>query len=193
VLPNLLKRRARERQFRILCAGVSTGQEAYSLAMIVRDHGWELSGWGIQIVGLDISRSALSVAQLATYSQFDVQRGLPVRTLLKHFSKREEAWILNGDVQGLVGFVPGNLLDDLQALGRFDVVLCRNVLTYFDLQTKFTILQRIARSLADDGLLYLSLDESVSGMSSAYRPIDVALGIHTVHRGDKTAAQSLAN
>lgn len=192
VLPNLIKTRANSRTFRVLSAGVSTGQEAYSIAMLIREHGWDLAGWNIQIVGVDISRSALSFAQLATYSQFDAQRGMPVRTLLKHFSKRDESWVLNGDIQGMVGFMAWNLLDDIYSLGRFDVVLCRNVLTYFDLQTKFSVLQKIARTLTDDGVLYISCDEAVSGISSVYRPVDVDLGVYAVQRGDKGGPPSLA-
>ncbi len=193
VLPSLIKHRGAAKTFRVLSAGVSTGQEAFSVAMLIRDHGWDLAGWNIEIVGLDISRSALSVAQLATYSQFDVQRGLPVRLLLQHFSKRDDSWILNGDIQGMVGFMAWNLMDDIYSLGRFDVILCRNVLSYFDLQTKVSILQKFARSLTDDGVLYTSSDESVAGVSNMYRSVDPALGIHAVHRGEKGGPPSLAS
>lgn len=193
VLPNLIKRRTSTRTFRILCAGVSTGQEAFSLAMLVRDYGGELNGWKVEIVGVDISRSALSAAQLGTFSQFDVQRGLPIRTLLKHFTRRDEAWTLNGDVQGMVGFMHWNLLDDIFPLGRFDVVMCRNILTAFDLQTKFAVLQKLSRAAHDDGVLYVGAKEPMNGISSMFKPIDAELGVHAVNRTERNAIRSLAS
>ena len=193
VLPNLVKRRAAARSFRILCAGVSTGQEAFSLAMLIRDYGGEIAGWKIEIVGVDISKTALTAAQLGTYSQFDVQRGLPIRTLLKHFTRRDESWALNGEVQGMVGFMHWNLLEDIFPLGRFDVVLCRNLLISFDLQTKFSVLQKLSRGTHDDGILYVGAKEPLTGISSMFRPVDADLGVHAVNRAERTAVRSLAS
>lgn len=193
VLPNLLTERAAKKHFRILCAGVSTGQEAYSLAMLLKDYGKPLSGWKAEVVGVDIAASAITAAQLAQYSQFDVQRGLPVRTLLKHFTRRDDVWALNGDISGMVGFMKWNLLDDLFPLGRFDVVLCRNLMIYFDLQTKFSVLQKLARTATDDGVLYVGLGEPLSGVSNSFRPVDMDLGVYAVNRAERTTVKSLAS
>ncbi|MCB2107244.1 MAG: chemotaxis protein CheR [Rhodobacteraceae bacterium] len=193
VLPNLIAQRGTKKTFRVLCAGVSTGQEAYSLAIIMREYGRALAGWKAEIVGVDISAASIATAQLALYSQFDVQRGLPIRLLLKHFKKRDESWSLNGDIQGMVGFMRWNLMDDLFPLGRFDVILCRNVLVYNDLQTKFNVLQKLARVAADDGVLYVGRNEPLTGVSSSFKVVNPDLGVYTVTRAEKATTRSLAD
>lgn len=191
VLPNILQARAARKSFRVLCAGVSTGQEAYSVAMLVRAAAAGFAGWRAEIVGVDISASAVDAARQALYTQFDVQRGLPVRYLLRHFTRGESGWLLNGDIRGMVKVQPWNLLGDLFPLGRFDVVLCRNVMVYMDLQAKADLLSRIGRVLADDGVLYLGAQEPLTGVSSAFRPVNRDLGIYAVHRPDKVVLSSL--
>lgn len=192
VLPNILAARRDRKHFRVLCAGVSTGQEAYSIAMAIRDVAAQFSGWRAEIVGVDISESAIDAATAGLYTQFDVQRGLPIRTLLRNFIKDEGGWQLNGDVRDMVKFQTWNLLDDLFPLGRFDVVLCRNVMVYLDLQAKIDLLQKISRTLADDGVLYLGTQEPLTGVSAAFRAVNRDLGIYAVHRTDKVALNSLA-
>jgi len=192
VLPNLAVARGLKRTFRILCAGVSTGQEAYSLAMCVRDApGFE--NWNVEIAGLDLSASALKIADAACYSQFEIQRGLPIQTLLQHFTNEESFWRLNADVRSLVKLQTWNLLDELFPLGRFDVILCRNVLVYFDLQTKLNVLQKLSRLLVDDGVLYLGLNETMTGVAGNFRTVNPALGIYAAHRGNQLTSLSLAN
>lgn len=192
VLPNLAVARGLKRAFRILCAGVSTGQEAYSLAMCVRDApGFE--SWNIEIAGLDLSPSALKIADAACYSQFEIQRGLPIRTLLQHFTKEDTFWRLRPNVRALVKLQTWNLLDELFPLGRFDVILCRNVLVYFDLQTKLDVLQKLSRILVDDGVLYLGLNETVTGVTGNFRAVNADLGIYAAHRGNQLTSLSLAN
>lgn len=192
VLPNLLAARRERRHFRILCAGVSTGQEAYSLAMAIRDVAQHFAGWRIEIVGVDLSASAIASAMNGHYTQFEVQRGLPIHALLRHFAKDDAGWQLNGEVRNMVGFQTWNLLDDIYPLGRFDVVLCRNVMVYLDLQAKIDLLQKISRSLLDDGVLYLGTQEPLTGVSAAFRPVNRDLGIYAVHRLDKPQLASLA-
>jgi chemotaxis protein methyltransferase CheR len=192
VLPNIRVSRGMKTRFRILCAGVSTGQEAYSVAMTIRDVSSSFPGWQIEVLGIDIAASAIAAATRAHYSQFDVQRGLPVRTLLQYFAKHEDAWVLNDAVRGMVKFQAWNLLDDLFQLGRFDAVFCRNVLVYLDLKTKLDVLQKLARLLVDDGVLYLGLNETVTGVSSSFRAVDPDLGIYAAHRADRPASLSLA-
>lgn len=192
VLPNILFARRDRRQFRVLCAGVSTGQEAYSIAMAVRDAAAQFSGWRAEIVGVDLSDSAIAAAIAGHYSQFDVQRGLPIKTLLRNFTKDEGGWRLDGDVRDMVKFQTWNLLTDIYPLGRFDAILCRNVMVYLDLQAKIDLLQKISRSLADDGVLYLGTQEPLTGVSAAFRPVNRDLGIYAVHRLDKVQLGSLA-
>jgi chemotaxis protein methyltransferase CheR len=192
VVANALKLRGAKKTLRVLCAGVSTGQEAYSIAMTVHEAPG-LSGWHCDIVGIDLSPSALKAAAVAVYSQFDVQRGLPIRKLLKYFVKDEESWRLGDAVRALPKFQFWNILDDLYPLGRFDVILCRNVLPYFDLQTKFNVVQKLSRALADDGVLYVGLREPLSGVSTSVKPADADLGVYVVNRAERGISQSLAD
>ena len=191
VIPNLLVTRRAKKAFRILCAGVSTGQEAYSLAILMHNHMAQLGDWQIDILGIDISASALASAEKGVYSQFDVQRGLPIRTLLTHFTKDDDSWRLNADVKALARFQAWNLLDDLFPLGRFDIVMCRNVTAYFDLATKVSVLQKLARITSDDGLLYLGRQEALSGLSANYIDVEPKLGVFGVHRPDVGKMKSL--
>lgn len=192
VLPNLRASRAGKPHFRVLSAGVSTGQEAYSVAMTIQDSASAFSGWRVEIVGIDISASAIAAATRGVYSQFDVQRGLPIRSLLKYFSKEDDAWILNEPVRRMVDFKAWNLLSDIFPLGRFDAIFCRNVLVYLDLKTKLDVLQKLARVLVDDGVLYLGLSETVTGVTGNFRAVDADMGIYAAHRPDRPVTQSLA-
>ena len=192
VLPNLMQARREKRHFRILCAGVSTGQDAYSIAMLIRDAAAQLTGWRAEIVGVDLSASAIAAAEAGHYTQFDVQRGFPIKALLRSFTRDDSGWQLNGDIRSRVNFQTWNLLDDIFPLGRFDVVLCRNVMVYLDLQAKIDLLQKLSRSLADDGVLYLGTQEPLMGVSAAFRPVNRDLGIYAVHRLDKLVLNSLA-
>lgn len=187
-LPRLLEARRAQRTLRLLSAGAATGQEAYSLAMILHQAAEALEGWSVEIVAIDLSASALAHANAALYSQFDAQRGLPIRTLLTHFDKDDDSWRLREDIRARVQFKVWNLLDDLFPLGKFDVVLCRNVLPYFDLQTRFNVLQKISRGLAEDGALYVGLHEALAGVSPAFRPVEAALGVYQASRGEPLRA-----
>ncbi len=192
VLPNITHARREKKLFRVLCAGVSTGQEAYSVAMTIRDAAQQFSGWRAEIIGVDLSPTAIAAASNAHYTQFDVQRGLPIKSLLRSFTKDDAGWQLNSDVRDMVKFQTWNLLTDIYPLGRFDVILCRNVMVYLDLQAKIDLLQKISRSLADDGVLYLGTQEPLTGVSAAFRPVNRDLGIYAVHRLDKVVLSSLA-
>jgi chemotaxis protein methyltransferase CheR len=180
-LRDLSVARGAAKSLRILCAGVSTGQEAYSVALTVLDGGWLRDGREVEIVGIDLSTSALEIAARAAYTQFEIQRGLPVRTLAHHFTKQEEGWVLDEAVRRKVTFKPWNLLDDLAPLGRFDVILCRNVLAYFDLQSKAAVLGKLAAILAADGRLYLGAGETTSGITNAFRTVDAALAVYALN------------
>ena len=180
-LRDLARARGTTKQVRILCAGVSTGQEAYSAALTVLDCSWLRDGWRVDIVGIDLSTSALAIAERAAYTQFEVQRGLPVHTLANHFTKQEDGWVLEDAVGHMVTFKAWNLLDDLAPLGRFDIILCRNVLAYLDLQSKAAILRKLAGIIADDGRLYLGAAETTSGIMDAFRTVDAGLAVYALN------------
>ena len=136
VLPQLMAARDESRKIRFWCAGCSSGQEAYSLAMLLKEQQEQLQGWQFEILATDLSEGILAKAKAGIYSQFEVQRGLPIRMLIKYFRQNGDKWHMDSGVRSMVDFKPFNLLEHPRALGRFDVILCRNVLTYFDQPTK---------------------------------------------------------
>ncbi|MFC3714195.1 CheR family methyltransferase [Sphingoaurantiacus capsulatus] len=170
VLPELRQTRQSLKTLRIWCAAASTGQEPYSIAMMFADDAAAWAGWRIEIVATDLSRRALDRAENGLYSQFEVQRGLPIQSLVRHFDKEGEQWRLARDVRQRVRFRQANLCHPFAHLGRFDVVLCRNVLMYFDLPTRSDILARIRKQMPEDGCLLLGAAETVLGLDSAFRP-----------------------
>ncbi|MQX37453.1 CheR family methyltransferase [Roseospira navarrensis] len=187
VLPNLLKARANKKSFRIWSAACSSGQEPYSLAMILREEAAKLAGWRVEIVGTDLSTEILAKARAGAYSQFEVQRGMPMTLLVKYFKKKDENWVIDPSVSSMVTFKEWNLLGDLRALGHFDVVFCRNVLIYFDQPTKGKVLQSISQIMADDGVLYLGGAETVLGISEHFKPVPGQRGIYAVTKGNGTS------
>jgi chemotaxis protein methyltransferase CheR len=178
VIPGLIERRAAARSLRIWSAACSTGQEPYSLAMMLKDHFPVLGGWKVEIVATDLSPSVLERARQGIYSTFEVQRGLPIQMLVKHFDQQEPNWQIKRELRQTVNFRALNLLEDFSALGQFDVVLCRNVLIYFDQPTKTRILSAIARRIAPDGALLLGGAESVFGLSDAFAGIAGLKGVY---------------
>jgi chemotaxis protein methyltransferase CheR len=176
ILPKLLAARANEKRIRIWSAAASTGQEAYSLAMIIDDSAAKAPGWKFEIVGTDLAETVLEKAKKGIYSQFEVQRGLPTPYLLRHFNQIGDAWQISETMRSKVSFRQLNLLSDFNSLGRFDVIYCRNVLIYFDAARKADILGRMTRLLAPDGFLALGASESLIGLKTD-------LVAHPEHRG----------
>lgn len=179
VLPAMLQSRASKKSFRIWSAASSSGQEAYSLAMILKEESHRMPGWKVEIVGTDISNEMLEKAKAGLYSQFEVQRGLPIQLLVKYFKKNNEMWQIDPAIRAMVQYREFNLLNDLKALGQFDVVFCRNVLIYFDQPTKTKVLDQISRIMPDDGFLYLGGAETVLGISDKFKPMPDQRGIYT--------------
>jgi chemotaxis protein methyltransferase CheR len=169
VVPELLRARAGRRALRIWCAAASTGQEPYSLAMILKEMGAALAGWRIEIVATDLSPAVLEKSKSGLYTQFEVQRGLPVQMLVRHFTQIGAMWQLNADARALVQFRQFNLLQDFSSLGKFDVIFCRNVLIYFDQATKTDIFNRLAKASEADGYLLLGAAETIVGLTDRYR------------------------
>ncbi|QWG14230.1 protein-glutamate O-methyltransferase CheR [Bradyrhizobium sediminis] len=177
VLPALVQARASRRALRIWCAASSTGQEPYSIAMCVKEFAG-LTGWRVEIVATDLSQEVLEKSKAGIYSQFEVQRGLPIQMLVEYFKQTGELWQLNADIRGMVQHYQLNLLQDFSHLGTFDVIFCRNVLIYFDHDTKTGIFDRLARMLEPDGVLALGAAESVVGITDAFKPYPERRGLY---------------
>ncbi len=178
MLPALMKARATKRHIRIWCAAASTGQEPYSLAMILKEMGAAVAGWRFEIIGTDLSGEVLERAKAGVYTQFEVQRGLPIQMLLKYFQQNGDQWTISQEIRSMVHYRTLNLLNDFSALGQFDIVYCRNVLIYFDQPTKIDVLNRTARLLAPDGYLLLGAAETVVGLTEAFKPVTERRGLY---------------
>jgi len=179
-LPDLLASRPASSTLRIWSAASSSGQEAYSLAMLLAECRTVIGDRKVEILGTDIAREQLSRAREGLYTQFEVQRGLPVQMLMRYFKKEEAGWRLSDAVRPFVQFREWNLLSDLRPLGRFDVVFCRNVLIYFDQPTKTRVLEAIASQMPADGVLYLGGAETVLGITPRFVPLPGERGVYGV-------------
>jgi chemotaxis protein methyltransferase CheR len=189
MLPALLKSRAASKRLRIWCAAASTGQEPYSLAMILKEKAALFKDWRIDIVGTDLSNEVLMRAKTGLYSQFEVQRGLPIQLMVKYFTKERDQWRIKDELRSMVEYRQMNLLDSFVGLGTFDIVYCRNVLIYFDEATKRGILERVAQLLPDDGYLLLGAAETVVGITNAFSPLEGAQGV-SVKAGAKAGQKA---
>lgn len=178
VLPALLKSRASSKRIRIWCAAASTGQEPYSLAIILKEMEAQLTDWNIEILGTDLTQQVLDKARAGIYSQFEVQRGLPIKLLMKYFTQAGEMWQISEDIRRMVTYRPFNLLDSYSSLGNFDVIFCRNVLIYFHQDTKSDILNRLRGQLTEDGTLFLGAAETVLGLSDKFKPVPGKRGMY---------------
>ena len=181
ILPQLVPARTNRRALRIWSAASSTGQEPHSIAMCLREFGPALSGWRIEIVATDLSQEVLEKSKAGIYSQFEVQRGLPIQMLVKYFKQTGELWQLNADIRGMVQHRQLNLLHDFSGLGKFDIIFCRNVLIYFDQDTKIRIFERLSKMLEADGTLMLGAAETVVGISDVFRPSPDKRGLYQLN------------
>jgi chemotaxis protein methyltransferase CheR len=170
ILPELLAARARTRKIRLWSAACSTGQEPYSLAMILDEEARRLTGWSVDIVASDLSDAVLKRAREGVYTHFEAQRGVPMPHLVRYFSRRKDQWAINQTIKARIDFRQQNLISDFSGLGVFDVIFCRNVLIYFAPEQKREVLARMSRSLAPDGYLVLGAAESAIGYSSEFKP-----------------------
>lgn len=179
LLPKFLKERAASRRLRIWCAAASTGQEPYSLAMLLKEAAARMPGWQIEIVATDISNEVLDKARVGIYNQFEVQRGLPIKLLVKYFTQKGDQWQIAPEVRSMVDFRYLNLIEDFSRLGQFDIVYCRNVLIYFDTAMKSNVLRRIAQLMTADGALVLGASETILGISDALSLDPAYRGLYT--------------
>lgn len=181
-LPNLIKSKATSKHIRIWSAAASTGQEAYSLAMILNEHKHLLQGWRIEIIGTDLCSEALAKAKSGLYSQFEVQRGMPVTYLVKNFKQIGTMWQLDSNITSMVQFRQFNLMNSFTGLGKFDVIFCRNVLIYFNRETKSDILKRMEAQCNNGCHLVLGASETLVGLNGNYTPVANARGLYEHNR-----------
>lgn len=171
VLPYFKAQPGRPKKLRIWSAAASSGQESYSLSMLLKEESANMPGWQFEIVATDISHEILAQAREGLFTQFEVQRGLPIQYLMKYFVQEQDRWRLKPEIRNMVKFEYFNLLEKMTALGQFDVVFCRNVLIYFDQPTKKGVLENIAKQMPADGLLFLGGAETVLGLTDSFMAV----------------------
>jgi chemotaxis protein methyltransferase CheR len=190
VLPHLLEARAAKRSFRIWSAACASGQEPYSLAMLLKERADKLAGWKVEIVATDLSNEILDKAKEGLYSRFEVQRGLPISLLVKNFVQVGDRWQIDDSLRNMVKFQQFNLLGNIGSLGRFDVVFCRNVLVDFDTLARSRVLEGMANMLAPDGFLYLGAAETVLGETDRFQIMQGRRGIYSLAAPDAERAKA---
>jgi len=169
ILPALIAARANTRTLRFWCAAASSGQESYSVLMLLDEHFPQLKNWKIEFVATDISPAILTKAEAGVYSQFEVQRGLPIQLLMKYFEQSPAGWQVQKCLRNRIKFRQLNLLEPFHQIGQCDVIFCRNVLIYFEPETKRDIFQRLSQLLSPDGYLFLGAAETVLGISDRFQ------------------------
>jgi chemotaxis protein methyltransferase CheR len=171
ILPSVLEERAGARRLTIWSAACSTGQEPYSLAMLLLENFPQLAEWTVSILATDLSSTVLKLAREGSYSQFEVNRGLPASYLVKYFTKQEEKWCIKEEVKRMVEFRPMNLVQPWPVMPPLDLVFIRNVMIYFDVETKKTILEKIRNCLLPHGYLFLGTAETTTNLDPSYQPV----------------------
>ncbi len=180
VLPELVKQRAAVRRLSIWCAACSSGQEPFSIAMVIREHFPQLASWNVDILGTDLSEGMLARAAAGVYSQLEVNRGVPAPLLVKYFARDGAGWRLSPEIRRMVRFRGGNLARPWPLAPPVDLLMLRNVLIYFAVPTKHEILERAHRALAPDGVLFLGGTETTLGVHDGFER--VAAGRTTYYR-----------
>jgi chemotaxis protein methyltransferase CheR len=188
IMPALLAARRSTRTIRIWCAAASTGQEPYSLAMCLKEMEGDLAGWRIELLASDLSGQALEKAREGLYTQFEVQRGLPIQFLVRYFKQTRELWQVAPEIRAMVKFRQLNLLSDFSHLGIFDLIFCRNVLIYFDPHTKVDVLDRLASATASDGYLVLGAAETVVGLTESFKVVGEKHGLYAPNARSQKAS-----
>lgn len=190
VLPEIVKARKAKGQnrIRIWSAACSSGQEPYTIAMMLLENPQKFGDMKFELIATDLSTEIIGKAKQGRYSQFEVQRGLPITLLVKYFTQEGEQWQVSEEIRNMVRYQTFNLLDSYRGLGKFDVIFCRNVLIYFDQNTKSVILNRMAETMPADGALFLGGAESVIGISSDFKPASGLRGVYKLSSGNATMA-----
>ena len=174
ILPEVIDARSSKSslrpQIKIWSAAASTGQELYSIAIIIKELLRDTSGYAITLLGTDISDAAISQASYGKYNRFEIERGLDKKNLQKYFSLHGDSWKIKDEIRAMVNFRKLNLMQSFTALGKFDIIFCRNVAIYFTLDDRKKLFNKIADSLADDGYLIIGSTESLSGVCPRFIP-----------------------
>lgn len=173
VLPEMLQARATERRLNIWCGASSSGQEPYSIAMVLRERWPVLAEWGVKLLATDLSREMLDRTREGSYSQLEVNRGLPAPMLVKWFEKQGTTWRVKPELRAMLDLQEMNLAAAWPAMPTFDIVFMRNVLIYFDVETKQAILGKVRRLLRPDGWLFLGGAETTLNLDEAFERIAV--------------------
>ena len=189
IIPDIIQSKHNDKTLRIWSAASSSGQEAYSIAMTLNELANQLSGWTIEIIGTDISKEMITKAKLGLYSQFEVQRGLPINMLVKYFTQIGDRWEISDRIKGMVSFKHMNILNQTAQLGVFDVIFCRNVLIYFDMPTKSAVLHDLSSRLSARGMLVLGGAETVLGVTPSFKPMSNHRGIYVKASSDLSISE----
>lgn len=192
LVPDLVTARAAQRSLRIWCGAASTGQEPYSIAMTLCESFPQLASWDVKIIATDLNSTVLERAREGKYRQLEVNRGLPAKLLVKYFERQGADWQLKPEIRNLVTFKELNLLDAWSHLGEHDIVFLRNVLIYFDVETKRRILGRIRRTLRKDGVLVLGGAETTTNLDDGYVPLRIGNGVYYQLRSPHNAMPQVA-
>lgn len=176
ILPDLIDRRTERSSgllpipIRIWSAACSTGQEVYSIAMVLKELLLDLKKYNVKLLGTDISDSAIGQASYGTYNKFEIERGLSKEKLQKYFIPNGGNWKINDEIRAMVSFAKQNILKPLAGLGKLDIIFCRNVGIYFNLENRKKLFENIASILAPDGYLIIGSTESLTGICSLFEP-----------------------
>ncbi len=172
ILPNMLAKKGADKRLRVWSAACSNGQEPYSLAMTFREEKALLGSYNFDIQATDLDNQVLAKARLGIYTQFEIQRGLPIKLLLAYFEQRENnQWQAKQELRQMINYQKLNLLDNFSSMGKFDMIFCRNVLIYFDEETKRNVLERLSACLHPHGILFLGSAETTIGITTALKPV----------------------
>jgi len=169
ILPNLIEKNAAERRLRIWSAASSTGQEAYSMAMLICEHFAELASWDVKILGTDLSRQVIEYAQRGRYRRMEVNRGLPARMLVKYLVRDADEWEVTPELRAMCSFQYANLCAPLPKLPVFDLVMLRNVLLYFPQQDRSCVFSDVYRQMAPGGYLMLGAAEQAEDSTNLFQ------------------------
>lgn len=188
VLPYFKEKQGHSKRMRVWCAASSSGQEPYSLAMLLKEEAHKMPGWTFDITATDISHEILAQAKEGVYTQFEVQRGLPITHLMKYFTQQGDKWALNPEIKNMINFKYFNLLDGMASMGQFDVIFCRNVLIYFDQPTKKDVMERFGKQMGEDGFLFLGGAETVIGITDEFKAVPNNRGLYAKPQSKHIAA-----
>jgi chemotaxis protein methyltransferase CheR len=181
ILPKLVENKPAGSTIRIWCAACSSGQEPYSLAIILKENMAKYASYKFEIIATDLSEDILQVAKTGKYTQFEVQRGMPITLLIKYFMQEGSDWFIKDDIKSMVRFEKFNLMDSMAKYGTLDVIFCRNVLIYFDPDTKRKVLDELYKRCAKHGFLTLGGAETVVAVTDKFKPMPNERGLYLPH------------